>query len=167
GGPFPRPAVGRGGVRRGPPLRHHRPPRPQAEGAQHEPARGHPGHRPAPAWRAAQAFRRPGWPARGRHRGNRARGRRQRRACRTDLRHTARPRRPRAGCHATPEGPMKLTLPTWLTLLRMLLIPIMVATFYMPWQWSNFATAAVFGLAALTDWLDGWIARRWQMSSAF
>ena len=62
---------------------------------------------------------------------------------------------------------MKLTLPTWLTLLRMLLIPVMVATFYMPWQWSNFATAGVFGLAALTDWLDGWIARRWQMSSAF
>ena len=62
---------------------------------------------------------------------------------------------------------MKLTIPTWLTLLRILLIPVLVATFYMPWQWSNFASAGVFALAALTDWLDGWIARNFGMSSAF
>ncbi len=62
---------------------------------------------------------------------------------------------------------MTLTLPTWLTLLRIVLIPVLVLTFYLPWQWSNFASAAVFGLAALTDWLDGWIARRYGMSSAF
>lgn len=62
---------------------------------------------------------------------------------------------------------MTLTLPTWLTLLRIVLIPVLVLTFYLPWQWSNFASAAVFALAAFTDWLDGWIARRWQMSSAF
>ena len=62
---------------------------------------------------------------------------------------------------------MKLTLPTWLTLLRILLIPVLVLTFYLPWQWSNFASAGVFALAALTDWLDGWIARRYGMSSAF
>ncbi|MBJ6978115.1 CDP-diacylglycerol--glycerol-3-phosphate 3-phosphatidyltransferase [Luteimonas sp. MC1895] len=62
---------------------------------------------------------------------------------------------------------MKLTLPTWLTLLRILLIPVLVLTFYLPWQWSNFASAGVFALAAFTDWLDGWIARRYGMSSAF
>ncbi|HEY4530820.1 MAG TPA: CDP-diacylglycerol--glycerol-3-phosphate 3-phosphatidyltransferase [Luteimonas sp.] len=62
---------------------------------------------------------------------------------------------------------MKLTLPTWLTLLRILMIPVLVLTFYLPWQWSNFASAGVFALAAFTDWLDGWIARRYGLSSAF
>ena len=62
---------------------------------------------------------------------------------------------------------MKLTLPTALTLLRILLIPVLVLVFYLPHAWTNFASAAVFGLAALTDWLDGWIARRYDMHSAF
>src|SRR5690606_6708384 len=143
----------------GPPVRHHRPSRAQAEGAQQQPARGHPRHRPAPSRRAAQAFRRPRRPARRGCRRHRTGGWRQPRACRADLRHTARV--------GIPRNPMTLTLPTWLTLLRIVLIPVLVLTFYLPWQWSNFATAAVFGLAAFTDWLDGWIARRWQLSSAF
>ncbi|TYT24809.1 CDP-diacylglycerol--glycerol-3-phosphate 3-phosphatidyltransferase [Luteimonas viscosa] len=62
---------------------------------------------------------------------------------------------------------MKLTVPTWLTLLRILLIPVLVAVFYMPSQWTNFASAFVFILAAVTDWLDGWIARRYNQYSAF
>lgn len=62
---------------------------------------------------------------------------------------------------------MKLTLPTWLTLLRIVMIPVLVLVFYLPYKWTNFASAAVFGLAAITDWLDGWIARRWDMQSAF
>ncbi|MBB1472251.1 MULTISPECIES: CDP-diacylglycerol--glycerol-3-phosphate 3-phosphatidyltransferase [unclassified Luteimonas] len=62
---------------------------------------------------------------------------------------------------------MKLTIPTWLTLLRIVLIPVMVLMFYLPWQWSNFLTAAIFGFAAITDWLDGWIARRYNQYSAF
>ena len=62
---------------------------------------------------------------------------------------------------------MKLTIPTWLTLLRIVLIPVLVAVFYMPSQWTNFASAFVFILAAVTDWLDGWIARRFHQYSAF
>ncbi|HLM52526.1 MAG TPA: CDP-diacylglycerol--glycerol-3-phosphate 3-phosphatidyltransferase [Pseudoxanthomonas sp.] len=62
---------------------------------------------------------------------------------------------------------MKLTIPTWLTLLRIVLIPVLVVMFYLPYAWSNFAAVAVFVLAALTDWLDGWIARRYSQSSAF
>jgi CDP-diacylglycerol--glycerol-3-phosphate 3-phosphatidyltransferase len=62
---------------------------------------------------------------------------------------------------------MKLTIPTWLTLARILMIPVLVLVFYLPFQWTNFATAAVFGLAAITDWLDGWIARRYHLYSAF
>ena len=39
--------------------------------------------------------------------------------------------------------------------------------FYLPYTWTNFAAAAVFALASLTDWLDGWIARRYHQYSAF
>ena len=62
---------------------------------------------------------------------------------------------------------MKLTIPTWLTLLRILLIPVLVVVFYLPYAWTNFAAVFVFVLAALTDWLDGWIARRYNQFSAF
>ena len=62
---------------------------------------------------------------------------------------------------------MSLTLPTWLTLLRIVMIPVLVLVFYLPYSWTNFACASVFGLAAITDWLDGWVARRWNLQSAF
>jgi CDP-diacylglycerol--glycerol-3-phosphate 3-phosphatidyltransferase len=62
---------------------------------------------------------------------------------------------------------MKLTIPTWLTLLRILMIPVLVLVFYLPYRWTNFASAGVFILAAVTDWLDGWWARRYQQHSAF
>lgn len=62
---------------------------------------------------------------------------------------------------------MKLTVPTWLTLARIMMIPLLVVVFYLPLGWTNFASAAIFGLAAITDWLDGWIARRFHQYSAF
>lgn len=62
---------------------------------------------------------------------------------------------------------MKLTVPTWLTLFRILMIPVLVVVFYLPYGWTNFASVSVFVLAALTDWLDGWIARRFHQYSAF
>ena len=62
---------------------------------------------------------------------------------------------------------MRLTIPTWITLLRILLIPVLVLVFYLPFKWTNFAAAAIFGLASITDWLDGWIARRYHQYSAF
>jgi CDP-diacylglycerol---glycerol-3-phosphate 3-phosphatidyltransferase len=62
---------------------------------------------------------------------------------------------------------MKLTVPTMLTLLRMMLIPVLVLVFYLPFNWTNFAAAFVFILASVTDWLDGWIARAYNQSSAF
>lgn len=51
-------------------------------------------------------------------------------------------------------------LPNILTLLRVALIPLLVIVFYLPWQWSYLASAAIFGLAAITDWLDGYFARK-------
>ncbi len=62
---------------------------------------------------------------------------------------------------------MKLTIPTWLTLLRIVLIPVLMAVFYLPYKWTNFASALIFILAAITDALDGWIARRYDQHSAF
>ncbi|MCK9539536.1 CDP-diacylglycerol--glycerol-3-phosphate 3-phosphatidyltransferase [Dokdonella sp.] len=62
---------------------------------------------------------------------------------------------------------MKITLPTALTLFRIALLPVMVVVFYAGFRGANVAAAAIFILAATTDWLDGWIARRFDMMSAF
>lgn len=62
---------------------------------------------------------------------------------------------------------MTLNLPTVLTLLRMALIPVLVLVFYAPVSWAHIAALAVFILASLTDWLDGWVARRFAMSTRF
>lgn len=62
---------------------------------------------------------------------------------------------------------MQLTIPTLLTLLRIVFIPVLVVVFYLPFEASNQVTVALFILAAVTDGLDGWIARRWGMTSSF
>ncbi len=62
---------------------------------------------------------------------------------------------------------MNLTIPTILTLFRIVLVPVLVLVFYWQHPWSNILACAVFVLGALTDWLDGWIARRYNMYSAF
>ena len=63
--------------------------------------------------------------------------------------------------------PMYITIPTVLTLFRILLLPVMVIVFYAPFHGANIAAALIFMAAAITDWLDGWVARRWNMGSAF
>ena len=62
---------------------------------------------------------------------------------------------------------MPLTIPTLLTLLRIVLIPVLVIVFYAPAAWANLVALVVFVAAAITDWLDGWVARRYGMVSAF
>ena len=62
---------------------------------------------------------------------------------------------------------MTLTIPTWLTLARIALIPVLVVMYYLEYRWSNVAATAVFVAAAATDWLDGWIARRYRQFSKF
>ncbi|NOU24009.1 MAG: CDP-diacylglycerol--glycerol-3-phosphate 3-phosphatidyltransferase [Methylotenera sp.] len=72
---------------------------------------------------------------------------------------------------------MKINIPTMLTWLRILLIPIFVGAFYwpenlrklsaMPSHEVNVFITVVFAIAAITDWLDGYLARRWNQTSAF
>ena len=62
---------------------------------------------------------------------------------------------------------MSLTAPTLLTLLRILMIPVLALAFYWPAEWANVLAVIIFVVAALTDWLDGWVARRFGMTSAF
>jgi len=60
-----------------------------------------------------------------------------------------------------------MNIPNILTVLRVLLIPIIVLLFYLPFQWSYLAASAVFAIAAVTDWLDGYLARRLEQSTPF
>ena len=67
---------------------------------------------------------------------------------------------------------MPLNLPNLVTLLRILLIPLIVGIFYLPDAWlsaegKNIAATAVFIVAAITDWLDGYLARKLNQMSAF
>ncbi len=62
---------------------------------------------------------------------------------------------------------MQPNLPNILTLLRIAIIPVFIGVFYWPSVWANLICTPLFGLAALTDWLDGYLARRWGQTSAF
>lgn len=59
------------------------------------------------------------------------------------------------------------TLPNSLTLARILLIPIFILVFYLPWSWSYLAAAILFLIASLTDWLDGYFARKLKQMTPF
>lgn len=60
-----------------------------------------------------------------------------------------------------------LNIPNSLTFTRIALIPVFVVIFYLPYSWASIAAALVFSLAAITDFLDGYMARRLGESSAF
>ncbi len=62
---------------------------------------------------------------------------------------------------------MKLTLPTLLTLFRIVLIPVFVIVFYWDAPWAPVAAAVIYALASITDWFDGWLARVLDQESAF
>jgi hypothetical protein len=68
------------------------------------------------------------------------------------------------GSAATNSG---LTIPTMLTLLRVAVIPVLVALYFRPEPWVPAACAGIFLVAAITDWLDGYLARKWDQASAF
>ena len=62
---------------------------------------------------------------------------------------------------------MNWNLPNILTLTRVLCIPLLVAVFYFAGSFAGPAAAVIFVLAAITDWLDGWLARLLKQESEF
>ncbi|QIB67778.1 CDP-diacylglycerol--glycerol-3-phosphate 3-phosphatidyltransferase [Kineobactrum salinum] len=53
-----------------------------------------------------------------------------------------------------------MNIPNTLTIMRILLIPVLVVVFYMPFRHHLLVAALIFTVAAVTDWLDGYLARR-------
>eukprot|EP01030_Chromulinospumella_sphaerica_P024181 gene24181-24246_t len=67
---------------------------------------------------------------------------------------------------------MPFNIPILLTWLRVALIPLVVGVYYLPTTVlpvadQNLAATMVFIVAAVTDWFDGFLARRWNQTSAF
>ncbi|RMH12822.1 MAG: CDP-diacylglycerol--glycerol-3-phosphate 3-phosphatidyltransferase [Gammaproteobacteria bacterium] len=59
-----------------------------------------------------------------------------------------------------------MTVATMVTLVRIIAIPFLVLVFYWPSEQARFWAAGLFGLASLTDWLDGYLARRMKQVSS-
>jgi CDP-diacylglycerol---glycerol-3-phosphate 3-phosphatidyltransferase len=62
---------------------------------------------------------------------------------------------------------VEFNLPTYLTLLRIALIPLLAIIFYLPWHSANLVCTAIFLFAGFTDWLDGYLARKMAQETAF
>ncbi len=62
---------------------------------------------------------------------------------------------------------MSINIPNTLTIVRILLIPVLVVLFYLPFKYHLWFAAGVFTLAAVTDWFDGYLARRLGQMTAF
>lgn len=62
---------------------------------------------------------------------------------------------------------MPFTIPNLLTALRVAAIPLMVICYYLPQPISTVGAAVVFIVASVTDWFDGWLARRLGQTSQF
>lgn len=67
---------------------------------------------------------------------------------------------------------MPLNIPIVLTWLRIAMIPLLVGLYYLPESWMSvpardLTASLAFIFAALTDWFDGWLARRWNQTSSF
>ncbi len=67
---------------------------------------------------------------------------------------------------------MPFNIPILLTWLRIVMIPLMIAIYYVPESWvsgigRDMAAMLVFVIAGVTDWFDGYLARKWNETSAF
>ena len=61
----------------------------------------------------------------------------------------------------------RMNLPNALTVARIVAVPLLIAVFYLPYPAANWVALAVFVAASVTDWLDGYLARRWNQGSDF
>lgn len=61
---------------------------------------------------------------------------------------------------------MPINIPNTLTLIRIAMIPVIVVVFYLPFEWARPACAWIYAAASITDWLDGYLARKLEQQSA-
>lgn len=60
-----------------------------------------------------------------------------------------------------------LKIPTLLTFLRIALLPVIIVVFYLDYSWARPLSCIIFIIAGITDWLDGYLARKWNQESRF
>lgn len=58
-----------------------------------------------------------------------------------------------------------MNIPNTLTLFRMVLIPVFIVAYYMPQEWAHALATFIFWLASITDWFDGYLARKLNQQS--
>jgi CDP-diacylglycerol--glycerol-3-phosphate 3-phosphatidyltransferase len=59
------------------------------------------------------------------------------------------------------------TIPNIITIVRVMLIPVFVVVYFLDWKWAHQAGAFIFWFAAITDWFDGYLARKLNQTTAF
>lgn len=62
---------------------------------------------------------------------------------------------------------MNMNLPNMLTVLRVAVIPVVLVLFYLPVPYSRQIALVLYALACITDWIDGYLARKWGQTSKF
>ncbi|TXS93004.1 CDP-diacylglycerol--glycerol-3-phosphate 3-phosphatidyltransferase [Parahaliea maris] len=62
---------------------------------------------------------------------------------------------------------MHVNIPNALTMLRIFMIPVLVVVFYLPFEKHLLVAAGIFAIAAITDWFDGYLARRLDQMTSF
>ena len=55
---------------------------------------------------------------------------------------------------------LSMKMPMIITSSRLILIPVFILLFYLPFNWSHIVAAVIFAVAGITDWLDGYLARK-------
>jgi CDP-diacylglycerol--glycerol-3-phosphate 3-phosphatidyltransferase len=58
-----------------------------------------------------------------------------------------------------------MNIPLILTYMRVGFIPLIVLFYYLPFEWAHLLTVVLFIVAAITDWLDGYLARNWKQTT--
>lgn len=59
-----------------------------------------------------------------------------------------------------------MNIPNTITTSRIILIPVFIAAFYLPYDWASALATFIFCVAAITDWFDGYLARKLNQQSA-
>lgn len=60
-----------------------------------------------------------------------------------------------------------INIPTCFTLFRVVMVPFFIVAFYLPVCWAPMVCTFIFFVTAITDWFDGFLARRWQQTTRF